>query len=65
MNTWLEKGQEFASEIDVKIKAFDNAEVLPGQDAKYLDIAMRACSIKMKSGKQRFLNLLEMIKREK
>lgn len=51
MNTWLEKGQEFASEIDAKIKAFDNAEVLPGQDKKYLDIAMRACSIKMKSGK--------------
>ena len=60
MNTWLEKGQEFASEIDAKIKAFDNAEVLPGQDAKYLDIAMRACSIKMKSGKvMRFSEFVE------
>ena len=60
MNTWLEKGQEFASELDAKIKAFDNAEVLPGQDAKYLDIAMRACSIKMKSGKvMRFSEFVE------
>lgn len=60
MNAWLQKGQEFASEIDAKIKAFDNAEVLPGQDAKYLDIAMRACSIKMKSGKvMRFSEFVE------
>lgn len=60
MNTWLEKGQEFASELDAKIKAFDNAEVLSGQDAKYLDIAMRACSIKMKSGKvMRFSEFVE------
>lgn len=48
MNTWFEKGQEFASEIDAKIKAFDNAEVLPGQDAKYLDIAMKHASIRLK-----------------
>lgn len=60
MNTWFEKGQRFASELDAKIKAFDNAEVLPGQDAKYLDIAMRACSIKMKSGKvMRFSEFVE------
>lgn len=60
MNVWLEKGQEFASGIEAKIKAFENAEVLPGQDAKYLDIAMRACSIKMKSGKvMRFSEFVE------
>lgn len=67
MNVWLKKGQDFASEIDAKIKAFDNAEVLPGQDAKYLDIAMRACSIKMKNGKvMRFSEFVENYKaREK
>ena len=60
MNAWLKRGQEFASEIEAKIKAFENAEVLPGQDAKYLDIAMRACSIKMKSGKvMRFSEFVE------
>lgn len=60
MNAWLQRGQEFASELDAKIKAFDNAEVLPGQDAKYLDIAMRACSIKLKSGKvMRFSEFVE------
>ena len=60
MNVWLEKGQEFASELDAKVKAFDNAEGLSGQDAKYLDIAMRACSIKMKSGKvMRFSEFVE------
>lgn len=60
MNAWLQRGQEFASELDAKIKAFDNAEVLPGQDKKYLDIAMRACSIKMKSGKvMRFSEFVE------
>lgn len=50
MNAWLKKGQDFASEIEAKIKAFDNAEVLPGQDKKYLDIALGYCSIKMKGG---------------
>lgn len=60
INVWLKRGQDFASELDAKIKAFDNAEVLPGQDKKYLDIAMRACSIKMKSGKvMRFSEFVE------
>lgn len=60
INVWFKKGQDFASELDAKIKAFDNAEVLSGQDKKYLDIAMRACSIKMKSGKvMRFSEFVE------
>lgn len=60
MNTWLQRGQEFASELDAKIKAFENAEGVSGQDAKYLDIAMRACSIKLKSGKvMRFSEFVE------
>ena len=48
MNVWLEKGREFASGIDAKIKAFENAEGLPGQDAKYLDIAMKHASIRLR-----------------
>lgn len=48
MNAWLKKGQDFASEIEAKIKAFDNAEVLPGQDKKYLDIAMKHAHIRLK-----------------
>lgn len=52
INTWFDKGEKFASEIDAKIKEFDNAvdDALSNQDRKYLDIAMRACTIKMKSG---------------
>ena len=48
MNTWLQRGQEFASGIEAKIKAFENAEGLPGQDKKYLDIAMKHASIRLR-----------------
>lgn len=48
MNVWLEKGREFASGIEAKIKAFENAEGVPGQDAKYLDIAMKHASIRLR-----------------
>lgn len=60
MNVWLEKGQEFASGIEAKIKAFENAEGLPGQDKKYLDIAMNYATIKLKGGKvMRFSEFVE------
>ena len=60
MNVWLEKGREFASGIEAKIKAFENAEGLPGQDAKYLDIAMNYATIKLKGGKvMRFSEFVE------
>ena len=60
MNVWLEKGREFASGIEAKIKAFENAEGLPSQDAKYLDIAMNYATIKLKGGKvMRFSEFVE------
>ena len=67
MNAWLKKGQDFASELDAKIKAFDNAEVLTGQDAKYLDIAMKHASIRLKgkNGDVKTLQFSEFVENDK
>ena len=62
MNTWLEKGEKFASEIDAKVKEFDSAvdDALSQKDRKYLDIAMNYATIKMKGGKvMRFSDFVE------
>lgn len=60
MNAWLQRGQEFASGIEAKIKAFENAEGVSGQDAKYFDIAMNYATIKLKGGKvMRFSEFVE------
>lgn len=62
MNTWLKKGEKFASEIDAKVKEFDSTvdDALSNRDAKYLDIAMNYATIKMKGGKvMRFSDFVE------
>lgn len=62
MNTWLEKGEKFASEIDAKVKEFDSSvdDALSQKDRKYLDIAMNYATIKMKGGKvMRFSDFVE------
>lgn len=62
MDTWLEKGEKFASEIDAKVKEFDSAvdDALSQKDRNYLDIAMNYATIKMKGGKvMRFSDFVE------
>lgn len=57
MTNWSAQGKQFAEKIDKKISEkldeFDDAidDILSKQDRKYLDIAMKVCTIKMKSGK--------------
>lgn len=56
MTNWSAKGKTYAEKIDKqiaeKIDEFDDAidDVLSKKDRKYLDIAMKACTIKMKNG---------------
>lgn len=56
MTNWSATGKQYAEKIDKqiaeKLDEFDDAidDVLSKQDRKYLDIAMKACTIKMKSG---------------
>lgn len=56
MTNWSAQGKQFAEKIDKKIAEkldeFDDAidDVLSKQDRKYLDIAMKVCTIKMKNG---------------
>lgn len=66
MTNWSAKGKTYAEKIDKqiaeKIDEFDDAidDVLSKQDRKYLDIAMKACTIKMKNGTvKRFSEFVE------
>lgn len=66
MTNWSAKGKTYAEKIDKqiaeKIDEFDDVidDVLSKQDRKYLDIAMKACTIKMKNGTvKRFSEFVE------
>lgn len=53
INRWYNNGLRFAEAINEKIAELDakTDEALSKSDRKYLDIAMKVCTIKMKSGK--------------
>ena len=56
MKQWASTGRQYAEKIDKhiaeKLDEYDDAidDVLSKQERKYLDIAMKACTIKMKNG---------------